>query len=178
MLTAVVRGERKALGLLPFGIDFNELLGDILHGFFGPGLGLDPFRAAHAVQAGHFPFGTNVLLQQVDLFRRHIELIITAVFNMQVILVNAAHIQGFHTDIFTDTVGSVYHIISWLDVAEVGELFVLALLADGPALGMAEDVLLRHHHQTGGRQFKTVDEPPDLNIDAVRAQLRPLTNDQ
>ena len=171
MLAAVVRRKGKALGLPSFGVDFNQLLGNILNGFFRPGLGLGPFCAAHAMQARHFTFGANVFLQQVNLFRRHIELVITAVFDMKIVLMYPGHFQSDYADIFTDTMCGMHDIITGLDIPEMREFFTIALTADCPALGMAKNILLRHHHEAGTGHFKAVYQHAHLNVDAIRPKL-------
>ena len=123
------------------------------------------------MQARHLTFSANVFLQEVYLFRGHIELIVPTVFDMQVILVNPAHIQRFHADVLADTVGRMHHIIAGLDIAKMGKFFAFAFLANGTALGMTEDISLRHHHEAGRCQFKTIDKTAHLNVDTICAQL-------
>ena len=111
-LAHIVRREGMAFGLLALRVDLDELLRDVLDRLLGARLGLDPLRAAHAVQARHIALRADILLQEADLVRRHEELVVARVLDVQVVLVDAADIERLDAEVLADTVALVHDIVT------------------------------------------------------------------
>jgi hypothetical protein len=70
-LPCIIRRECMSLRKLSLRIDFEELVGDILHGFLRLRARARPVCSSHAVQTRYGSFRPDVLLQEPDLIRRH-----------------------------------------------------------------------------------------------------------
>ena len=178
VLGGIVGRKSCALGLPALGVDFDELLGNILHGLLGPGLGLGPLGAAHAMEPGHLPLGADILLQKVHLLSGHKELVIPAVFDVKIVLVHAPYLKGFHPQVFADAMVHMHHIVPGLDIPEMGQLSPFGCAFYPLPLLMAEDILLRHHHQLGRRHLKAGGQGTYLDIHQALFQHLTLFDDQ
>ena len=136
VLPVAVGREGVSLGLPAPGVQFNELLGHLLGGFFHLGAGALPFGAAQLGQLHLFLVaGGGVAAEQVQLGDGHIEHIGAGILDLQVILDGTLHFQPLDARIHADAVALVHHIVPGLDVRKAGQgifvLFALFVLGGG-----------------------------------------------
>ncbi len=173
-LRAVIRRESEALGVAALRVDLDELLGDVLDRFPGACLRLGPFRAAHAMQARHLALGADVFLQLADLVRRHVQLVIAAVFDMQVVAVDAADLERHDAEVFADAVIDMDDIVARLDLTKMADAFTALRrlgAAHGPALLMAEDISLGDNDGLSPDKLEAGRKAADADADEAGTQL-------
>ena len=83
-------------------------------------------EAAHLVKTRNLPLCTDIFLQHSYLIRRHIQLIISAILNTQIISANPLNFHSFHAKIFANTMLVVNHIVSHIDFPEMTNAFLTA----------------------------------------------------
>ena len=116
----------KPLGFFSFGIKLNQFLGYVFGCCLGFGLGFGPDSAAHLVKTRDLPLCADIFLQHSYLIRRHIQLIISAILNTQIISANPLNFHSFHAKIFANTMLVVNHIVSHIDFPEMTNAFLTA----------------------------------------------------
>ena len=146
--------ERDALFDLTFGIERDKLLGDIDDCLACARFGTDPVGTAHARQLGRVAFVADIFLERGDLIRRHIQLIIACVTDMEIVFGDTCHRYRFDTDIFTDTVAVMYDIIADVDLAENGDAFAFRRLKAGTFFLLTEDIAFRYDDELSRRDFE------------------------
>lgn len=109
------------------------------------------------MQAGDISFRTDIFLQQTYLIGGHEQFIVSAVFNMQIILMEAAHFQRLHTQIFADAMIDMHHIIARLDLAKMGYLLSRCRCMHSPAFLAAEDIF----SVTTTSRAEAISNPPE-----------------
>ena len=120
-----IRTEGIPLRHLTLGIQINEFIGHLRNG--GPGLRLRrlPFGTGQLVHLRGFPLGTDVLLDDIELFHRHVEQITARILKLQVILLLPLNIQLFDSQELSDAVVLVDDIIPDVQISEAVQLFAL-----------------------------------------------------
>ena len=81
--------------------------------------------AESSLFTGRFSILANILLQQPNLIRRQIQLIVTGVTYKQIILAYASYVQYFHAGVTSNAVAGVYHIIPNPYIPEIANFFPL-----------------------------------------------------
>ena len=101
-------------------VKLYKVLGNILRRSLCLRLGFCPFRATHFMQARCFTLRTDIFLEKLHLVSWHKELIISAVFYVEIVLLHPSHVQRDYTEIFSYAVIYMYHVIPDTDFTEVG----------------------------------------------------------
>ncbi len=131
-------------------VEHDQLLGDLGHRRAHLGLGLLPLAPAHAAERGRLAAG--VVADGVDLVGRHVEPVVAAVLEQQVVALDPADGPLDHAAVAGDAVLVVHDVVARLEVVE--EPGRLAASGPGPTVGPppAGDVGLGQHGQLHRRQ--------------------------
>ena len=143
--------EGVAAGVHPLLVEHHELLGDLLDRGTHPGLGLLPVAAAHPAEARRVT--ARVRPDGVDLVRGHVELVVAAVLEEQVVALHPADGPLDHAAEAGDAVLVVHDVVAGVEVLE--EPGALALAGAGAAVGASapgELVLGEHGEPHRGQQ--------------------------
>ena len=98
-------------------VEHHQLLGDLGHRRAHLGLGLLPLATAHAAErCGDVAAG--VVAHRVDLVGRHVELVVAAVLEQQVVALDAADGPLDHAAVAGDAVLVVHDVVAGLEVVE------------------------------------------------------------
>ena len=97
-------------------VEHDQLLGDLGHRRAHLGLGLLPLAAAHAAEGRRLAAG--VVAHRVDLVGRHVELVVAAVLEQQVVALDAADGPLDHAAVAGDAVLVVHDVVARLEVVE------------------------------------------------------------
>ena len=176
-LPRCIGGKGEALRRAPLRVKLDELVGNVLDGGARARLRLDPLRAAHAVQARHGALRADVLLQEPHLIGRHEELVVAAVLDVQVVLLDAAHIERFDAEVLADAVVHMDDVIADVDLAKVRDAILLRRLLRELLLLPAEDVPFGNDDEARLRQLETVCERADEDVQVGVAQSLPVLRD-
>ena len=165
-----IGGKCEALRRAALRVERDEFVGDVLDGSARARLRLDPLRAAHAVQTRRLALRSDVFLQESHLIGRHEELVVAAVLDVQIVFLDAAHIERFDTQILADAMIHMDDVIADVDLAEVcNTLFLRGFLREFLLLP-AEDVLFGHDNESRPGQFEAVRERAHHDVQISVAQ--------
>jgi len=103
------------------GIEFDELLGDLLDPGFGPGLEFVPLLAAQLVEHGHIAVPGGVFLDLIHLFEGDVELVAIGVLDLDAFTAAAISIDLFEPLKNTHPVLDMDDIVPFLQLEQVGE---------------------------------------------------------
>ena len=120
----------------------------------------------------------------MHLIRRHVELVLAAVLDVQIVTVYAAHIERHDAEVLADTVVDMHDVVAWLDVAEMGDLLPIRRLGRKTALHVrrlgrktalhaSEDILFREHDEMVLRELEACEQPADLHAHEPLVKLGP-----
>ncbi len=140
-----VGGERVARRVHPLLVEHHQLLRDLGHRRAHLGLRLLPLAAAHAAQRRGLAAG--VVAHRVDLVGGHVEPVVAAVLEQEVVALDPADGPLHHAAVAGDAVLVVHDVVARLEVVE--EAGRLPPPGPGPAMGPAPagDVGLGEHGQ-------------------------------
>ncbi len=99
------------------GVELEQLLGHVAHGFLHARLGLLPRRPAQAVERR--ARGTGVLLNEIEPLDRDEELVFSGVAQLHELLRRQANVDSLEADEHTDPVVHVHHEVVDLQVSEI-----------------------------------------------------------
>ncbi len=74
---------------MALGIEFDQIIGDVLYGLARLALRPLPFRAAQLIELRFLLLGADILLHEIDLIDRHGELIPAGIEDVEIVLVDA-----------------------------------------------------------------------------------------
>ena len=97
-------------------VEHDELLRDLPYRRLDPRAGALPIGAAHARQRGRIT--TGVVTDHVDLVGRHVELVVTAVGQQQVVALHTSDRPRDHAFVLRDAMRRVHHIVAGLEILE------------------------------------------------------------
>ena len=121
-LPFAVGGKRMSLGGLAHGVEFQQLLGHVLHGLLHARLGLLPLLRAQPIQYRLHPFGGAVLLHQVqpgewDIQARTLGVLQDHEFGGSTVFLR----NLLQTLVLADAMLDMHHVIADGEIAKVGE---------------------------------------------------------
>ena len=122
------------------------------------------------MQTRRLALRADVFLQESHLIGRHEELVVAAVLDVQIVFLDAAHIERFDTQILADAMIHMDDVIADVDLAEVcNALFLRGFLREFLLLP-AEDVLFGHDNESRPGQFEAVRERAHHDVQISFAQ--------
>ena len=151
LLPVRVAAERVARNGFARGVELQQLLGHVAHGFLDFGLRPLPRRAAEAIDWR--PARAGVFLHQVESLDRHEQLVLARVAELEEFLRRVSDADLFQPDERADAVVDVNDEVAHFQIAEIGQerlAWRSTLLGDAPRL--VEDVRFRVNLQAGIRQ--------------------------
>ena len=121
LLPVRVRGKRVTRNGLARGVELEQLLRHVAHGFLDLGLRLLPGRAAQAIERRLRAAG--VLLDQIEPFDRDEQLVFAVIAELEKLLHDVADAYGqlLEADELADAVVDVHDVVADLEVAQIRE---------------------------------------------------------
>ena len=109
----------------------------------------------------------------MHLIRRHVELVLAAVLDVQIVTVYTAHIERHDAEVLADAVVHMHDVVAGLDIAEMRDLLPIRRLGRKTALHASEDILFREHDEMILRELEACEQPADLHAHEPLVKLCP-----
>ena len=119
LLPVRIGAERVTRNRLARGVELEQLLGHVAHGFLDSCLRPFPGRAAKPVDGR--PRRARVLLHEIEPFDRHEQLVFAGIAQLEELLLLVAHADLLEADEHADAVVDMHDEIAHFQVAQIGE---------------------------------------------------------
>ena len=144
-----IRSEGMARILRTFRVQGFQVKGQGFQALLDLALLPGPFSAAQAVQLRCLVRVADIALHPLQLFHRHIQLVVSAVVDQQVVMPASLALDPGNALVDTDAVVFMHHIVAHLQVREGGNPFTGALPALAPPVALAPDIRVGNHRRSG-----------------------------
>ena len=173
-----IRAEAVSLHRLPLRIQLHKILCNLLYRALDLVSGAGPLLRSELVQLRLRRILRGIFLKRFQLAGQNIQRASAPVFNLDIVLGNAVHLDFLHAAVDSDSVILMDHIISYLQLGKITDGFAVIMTFYLLRLaGRSENVRLGDDDKANLRVFKAVGNVPVIGHDFAVAQnpIRILT---